>query len=48
MMDEDCVYEILNCIQKLWKLDAKVEITLEANPTSVETKRFYSYKNTWN
>ncbi len=44
MMEEGSVYDILNCIQKLWKCDPEVEVTLEANPTSVETKRFHSYK----
>ncbi|MEE2773629.1 MAG: radical SAM family heme chaperone HemW [Pseudomonadota bacterium] len=44
LMDERCVYDILNCINKLWTFDNEVEVTLEANPTSVETSRFRSYK----
>lgn len=36
--------DLLSQIYKLWPIDDQVEITLEANPSSVETKKFKSYR----
>ena len=35
---------ILNEIQKYWKTNENLEVTLEANPNSVDAKNFKSYK----
>lgn len=45
LMDPSVVYEILNHIEKKFKFDAKTEITLEANPTSVELDKFRHYSD---
>ena len=45
LMDVSTVEDILNTIGKIWSIDEDVEITLEANPTSVEAERFYGYSN---
>jgi oxygen-independent coproporphyrinogen-3 oxidase len=44
LMAPETVAAIIESIGKLWKLDAKAEITLEANPTSVEAGRFKGYR----
>ena len=44
LMDPRSVEGILNAIAKHWPVDAKAEITLEANPTSVEADRFRGYR----
>jgi len=44
MMSPQTVDGILNAIAKHWSVDSKAEITLEANPTSVEADRFRGYK----
>ncbi len=43
LMKPQTVEAIINHISKLWRLDESVEITLEANPTSVEASRFKAY-----
>jgi oxygen-independent coproporphyrinogen-3 oxidase len=44
LMAPETVAAIIETIGKLWKLDPKAEITLEANPTSVEAARFRGYR----
>lgn len=43
LMDPEAVATILECIAQNWKLSDTVEISLEANPTSVEANRFQAY-----
>ena len=44
LMNPESVEAILAEISKLWCVDANAEITLEANPTSVEADRFRGYR----
>jgi putative oxygen-independent coproporphyrinogen III oxidase len=44
LMDPRSVAGILDAIAKHWEIDPKAEITLEANPTSVEADRFRGYR----
>jgi putative oxygen-independent coproporphyrinogen III oxidase len=44
LMDPRSVEQILESIGRHWELDRNVEITLEANPTSVEAERFRGYR----
>jgi putative oxygen-independent coproporphyrinogen III oxidase len=44
LMDPRSVAGILDAIAKHWEIDPKAEITLEANPTSVEANRFRGYR----
>ena len=44
LMDPRTVGGILEAIGKYWNVDPKAEITLEANPTSVEAERFKGYR----
>jgi putative oxygen-independent coproporphyrinogen III oxidase len=44
LMDPRSVGGILEAIAKHWEIDPKAEITLEANPTSVEADRFRGYR----
>jgi oxygen-independent coproporphyrinogen-3 oxidase len=44
LMAPETVAAIIETVGKLWKLDPKAEITLEANPTSVEATRFKGYR----
>jgi putative oxygen-independent coproporphyrinogen III oxidase len=44
LMSPQAVGRILDAIGKAWSIDSKVEITLEANPTSVEANRFKGYR----
>ncbi len=44
LMDPCTVGGILEAIGKYWNVDPKAEITLEANPTSVEAERFRGYR----
>ena len=44
LMAPETVAAIIASIGKLWKLDPRAEITLEANPTSVEAGRFRGYR----
>jgi putative oxygen-independent coproporphyrinogen III oxidase len=43
-MQPSSVGAILNCIGKHWTVARDVEVTLEANPTSVEATRFRGYR----
>jgi putative oxygen-independent coproporphyrinogen III oxidase len=44
LMAPETVAAIIETIGKLWTVDPKAEITLEANPTSVEAGRFKGYR----
>jgi oxygen-independent coproporphyrinogen-3 oxidase len=44
LMPPETVAAIIESIGKLWKLDPRAEITLEANPTSVEASRFKAFR----
>jgi len=44
LMTPQAVGRILEAIGRAWSIDSKVEITLEANPTSVEANRFKGYR----
>ncbi|WP_455475061.1 radical SAM family heme chaperone HemW [Bartonella sp. B30(2025)] len=44
LMTPQTVYALLQAIAKKWTIDDKVEITLEANPSSVEAERFRGYR----
>lgn len=44
LMEPDTVGSILAAISKHWTINADAEITLEANPTSVEARRFLGYR----
>ncbi len=44
LMDPETVGSILDCIAQNWSVASDVEVTLEANPTSVETGRFRGYR----
>ena len=43
-MSENTVNKILDTIFKLWTCSSTLEISLEANPTSVEAKKFKSFQ----
>ena len=43
-MEPDTVGTILDEISKRWSIEPDAEITLEANPTSVEARRFKGYR----
>src|SRR5262245_64743832 len=44
LMQAETVAAILEAIAKHWRLDHDAEITLEANPTSVEAERFAGHR----
>ncbi|MFA5591789.1 MAG: radical SAM family heme chaperone HemW [Micavibrio sp.] len=44
LMEPETVSVIINEIQKAWRISNDCEITLEANPTSVETEKFKSFR----
>jgi oxygen-independent coproporphyrinogen-3 oxidase len=44
LMQPSSVQTILDCIARHWRVAADVEITLEANPTSVEATRFRGFR----
>ena len=44
LMQPQTVGSILDAIGKYWRVAPKVEVTLEANPTSVEAARFRGYR----
>jgi len=44
LMEPEIVETVLWCIVENWKIDRDVEITLEANPSSVEAGRFADYR----
>ena len=43
-MSPDIVSEIINKIKSLWLVSNDLEITLEANPSSVEAVKFTDYQ----
>lgn len=43
LMDVETVERILNRVRKSWRFANDIEITLEANPTSIEAGRFTGY-----
>ncbi len=45
LMQPSSVQAILDCIGKHWTVASDVEVTLEANPTSVEATRFRGYRS---
>lgn len=45
LMDGRTVDRILDRVQRNWRFENDVEITLEANPTSVEASRFSAYRS---
>jgi len=45
LMDPDTVAEIINTARALWRPANNMEITLEANPGSVEAGRFAAYRD---
>jgi putative oxygen-independent coproporphyrinogen III oxidase len=44
LMQPETVGAVLDAIGRHWTVDPKAEITLEANPTSVEAERFRGYR----
>ena len=44
LMQPSTIAGVLNSIARQWRVAADAEITLEANPTSVEAKRFRGYR----
>jgi oxygen-independent coproporphyrinogen-3 oxidase len=44
LMQPSSVQTILDCIARHWSVAPDVEVTLEANPTSVETTRFRGFR----
>ncbi|HFC05601.1 MAG TPA: coproporphyrinogen III oxidase [Rhizobiales bacterium] len=44
LMPPNCVEKVLQAIEYLWDVAGDVEITLEANPTSIEAKNFAGYR----
>src|SRR5688572_12584109 len=44
LMQPATVAAILDTIGKLWRVSADAEVTLEANPSSVEAERFRGYR----
>jgi putative oxygen-independent coproporphyrinogen III oxidase len=45
LMSPATVGAVLDTVDRLWGLDAGAEVTLEANPTSVEAGRFAGYRS---
>ena len=45
LMEPETVARILEAIQRHWNIADVIEITLEANPTSVEANRFRGYRH---
>src|SRR5580658_7922 len=45
LMRPETVEGIIDAIASAWRLDKDAEITLEANPTSVEAERFRGYRS---
>lgn len=45
LMRPETVSNVINFIQKEWDIDNNCEITLEANPTSIEINKFRDFKN---
>ncbi|MDP6475283.1 MAG: radical SAM family heme chaperone HemW [Alphaproteobacteria bacterium] len=45
LMAPETVAAVIDHVAKVWRLDRGAEITLEANPTSVEAERFAAYRD---
>ena len=45
LMRPETVQGVIDAIASAWRLDKDAEITLEANPTSVEAERFRGYRS---
>lgn len=45
LMDPESVAAILEAVRRLWPVSNDLEVTLEANPSSVEAGRFSGYRN---
>ena len=45
LMKPETVRGVIDAVASKWRLDPKAEITLEANPTSVEAERFRGYRS---
>ncbi len=45
LMRPDTVQGVIDAIASAWRLDKDAEITVEANPTSVEAERFRGYRS---
>ena len=45
LMYAETVHKIISHIKSLWKVSDNLEVTLEANPSSVETSKFTEYKS---
>ncbi len=45
LMNPKTVSYIIDAVQKLWRISNDIEITLEANPTSVEIDKFKAFKD---
>ncbi len=45
LMKPETVQKIIDQAQKNWQFSNDIEITLEANPTSVEAKKFFAFKS---
>lgn len=44
LMRPDTVEAIISHIQKVWNISNDIEITLEANPTSIEAQKFKDFR----
>ena len=44
LMDTATVETIMGTVSKLWAIESDAEITLEANPSSVEAERFHGFR----
>ena len=44
LMEPDLVSNLISESKKIWKTDGSIEISLEANPSSVESEKFYLFK----
>ena len=45
LMQPQTVERVIDHLDKVWGFDPSIEITLEANPTSIEAEKFKNFKN---
>ncbi len=45
LMDPDVVASVMEAVRRTWPMANDLEVTLEANPTSVEAQRFAGYRD---
>lgn len=45
LMDPETIHHVLNVIQNLWGMSAVCEVTLEANPTTVDSLKFKAFRD---